>query len=137
MITHEFQGETFRVAKGLSVSERDAACAILVAYKGRAKGEKGETYFEVDRMPEGAVSVPKTRGRKPRVSAPISTGEPVEGHTVASDATPDEAIVYSESETRYAQGFYRVPCAECGKPIPLTGKRGRAPKYHTECRPTD
>lgn len=147
MIRHDYNGETFKVADSLTTRERDQACAIMVDYRNRARGDQGETYFEVDRMPEGSVQTPpKPRGRPRKVSAPISTGDAVEvpGYTskgakllqkVMREHGGETITGITTEDALYAQGCYRVACATCHKGIPLTGKRGRAPKYHDSCRP--
>lgn len=129
MQVHTYNGETYRVKKGLSKREADSFCAKLQsARETRANGNgDSETYFEVDRMPEdyrAPSETPRKRGRPKKNAAVSLTG----GNAVESVTAPVESTLYSE-------GFYRVPCATCGKGIPLTGKRGRAPKYHENCRP--
>lgn len=155
MKSHTYNGETFKVEKGLSRKDADKFCAALLAYQSRAKGDQGETYFEVDRMPEDyrASEAPrKGRGRPRKVLAPITGESVLEGHTGANPAmdalrrnvsgkvASGEATSIVEmpaSHVLYDQGCYREPCKTCGEGIPRTGKRGRAPIYHEECRPTE
>lgn len=132
MKSHTFNGQSFKVTKGTSHADADKFCAALLTYQSRAKGEQGETYYEVDRMPEDfrASETPrKGRGRPRKVSAPIPAQIAGEGHTATVESTPDSSL--------YVAGCYREACRVCGKGIQRTGKRGRAPIYHEECRPTE
>lgn len=126
MVKHTYNGETFKVAKSLSAKERDNYCArILSAKLTRSQGESNPA-FEVERMPESSLpSVPNKRGR-PRKVILSDTGEIV---PATDTGAPENAL--------YAQGFYRVACATCGEGIIRTGARGRAPKFHDKCRPTE
>lgn len=38
----------------------------------------------------------------------------------------------SKNDALFAQGFYRVPCSNCGQGIKRTGKRGKAPLTHKD-----
>lgn len=126
MKIHTYNGEKFKVQDGLSKFAADQFCAQLLAYRNRSRTDSGETYFEVDRMPtdhRDSQTPPKKRGRPRKVIAP------------SVNAKPGETVTVPVESTLYAEGFYRVACATCQKGIPLTGKRGRAPKYHVNCRP--
>lgn len=80
-----------------------------------------------------ALQEGRKRARQAKAAEKADTpAKPSKQFSVVSN--PDLMTEEQKGEMFFRHGYYRKPCSKCGEGIKRTGKKGRAPSIHEECK---
>lgn len=80
-----------------------------------------------------ALQEGRKRAREAKAAETTDTpAKPSKQLSVVSN--PDLMTEEAKGDLFFAHGYYRTPCKKCNEGIKRTGKKGRAPSIHEECK---